>query len=390
VRITSRDGDRVAYAFLNGGSSEITIPKAAEEDLAVLCQLAYNALAAEQRATEKGPFCFRIGLLFYFSADEKNKKRAGDELERASKEGVARAKWYLDRLGERGAGDSEQVAKKLYEEAIDAFEKKKYAEARMKFQRLLADMAATAFVKEKKAGIQSKITECDKNLGGGAAAAGIQSILKGTVLKTYERSGAVEVIYDFSKDDQLQDWTSNAGTWTWDRETQSLRGTAPEDALRGFNWNVPLVGDMSIDLKLTAMADRGIGISVHNDSAGHSYMALFGGFAPATAAALGNPDSKSIALLKINQGGRQPFALFQSANDPKAQRGSALHVRLTRAGKALSLYVEDKKVLSGEDDAFTRGQISLFLQGSEARFDDVLIYGTPDPDWLKTKLPGGK
>ncbi|MEK7470107.1 MAG: serine/threonine-protein kinase [Planctomycetota bacterium] len=388
VRVTSRDADRVGYAFPKGGSSELQISRAAEEDIAVLCQLAFNTLTAEQKAADKGPYYFRIGLLFFFSAEEKNKKRAIDELERASKEGVARAKWYLDRLGERGLGDAELVAKKLFEEATDAFDRKKFPEARQKYQRLLSELAATDWVKARRAAIQQKIAECDAKAGG-SDTTGIQSILKGTVLKTYAR-GAVEVMYDFATSEQLQDWSTNAGTWTWDKDTQSLRGAAPEEATRGFNWNVPLVGDMSIDMKLTALADRGIGITVHNDSAGHSYMALFGGFAPATAQSLGNPDLKSLALTKINLNGNPPFAVFQSAADPKAQRGTPLRVRLTRAVRALSLYIDDKKVLSGEDDAWTRGQISLFLQGSEARFDDILIYGTPDQDWLKTKLPGGK
>ncbi|KAF0242145.1 MAG: serine/threonine protein [Planctomycetota bacterium] len=387
VRITSRDGDRVSYAFLNGGSSEIQIPRAAVEDVAVLCQLAFNTLTAEQKAAERGPFFFRIGLLFFFTSDDKDRKRAGDELEKASKD-VARARWYLDRLGERGLGDAELGAKKLFEEAFELFDKKKYAEARQKFQKLLSDMAATAWVKARRPVIQQKITECDGKLGGGDAT-GIQSVLKGTVIKVYPR-GAVEVKYDFSRDDQLQDWTVKGGNWNWDKDTQSLKGQAAEDVSSGINWNVPLVGDMSIEMDLIPLAERGIGITVHNDSAGHSYMALFGGFAPATAQALGSPDLKSVALTKINLNGRQNFSVFESAADPKAQRNTPLRVRVSRAQRALSLYVAGKKILSGEDDAWTRGQISLFLQGSEARFDEITIYGTPDDDWLKAKLSGGK
>ncbi|MCC6741555.1 MAG: protein kinase [Planctomycetia bacterium] len=388
VRITGRDGDRVTYAFLNGGSSEINIPKAAEEDLAILCQLAYNALPADRKAAEKGPYFFRIGLLFFFTEDEKDRKRAGEELEKAAREGVDRARWYLDRLAEKGLTEGELAAKRLYDDAFGSLEARKYGEARQRFQRLLGEMAGTAWVKDHRATIEAKIRECDQKLGGGDASA-IQTVLKGTVIKVHPR-GQIEVRYDFSKEEQLQDWTTGGGTWSWDKATESLRGVAPEDATRGLNWTVPLVGDLTIDLKMTPAGERGAGISVHNDAAGHSYFAIFGGFAAATAQALGNPDLKSLALAKVNIGGRQPFSVFQSAADPKMVRGQESTVRVTRAGKSLSLYWGGKRVLTGEDDAFTRGQVSLFLQGCEARFDDITIYGTPDEEWVKARLSGGK
>ncbi len=388
VKITGREGDRVIYAFLNGGSSELNIPKAAEEDLAVLCLLAFNALPADQKAAEKGGFYFRIGLLFFFTPDEKDRKRASDELEKASKEGVARAKWYLDKLAEKGLSVGELAAKKLFDDAFTSFEARRYTDAKAKFQRLLNEMGGTAWVKERRATIQQRITDCDQKLGGGDTA-GIQAILKGTVIKVYAR-GAVEVKYDFTKDDQLQDWVVGGGTWTWDKDTQSLRGQAAEDVTRGLNWKVPLVGDMSIEMDLIPLADRGIGVAVHSDAASHYYIALFGGLSPTTTQGLGNPDLKSLALAKLNLGGQPAFSVIQSAADPKLQRNQPMRVRISRAGKSISLYVGGKKVLSGEDDSWTRGQISLFLQGSEARFDEITIYGTPDDSWVKANLPGGK
>ncbi|MCE9584645.1 MAG: serine/threonine protein kinase [Planctomycetes bacterium] len=387
VRITNRDGDRVGYAFLNGGSSELQILKADEADIAVLCQVAYNALPQDQKAAEKGPFEFRIGLLFYFTSDDKDKKRAGEELEKASRDGVVRAKWYLDRMAERGMGDVELAAKKVYDEAFDLFGAKKYAEAKPRFQRLLSDMATTAWVRDHKTTIQQRIAECDAKLGAPDSGA-LAALFKGT-LKPYAR-GAIEVHYDFSTADQLQDFTVAGGTWTWDKDTQSIHGQAGEDVLRGLNWNAPLTGDLSLEMDIVPVAERGIGISVHNDAAGHSYLAIFGGLGTATAQQLGNPDLKSLALTKFSLGGTPPFSVLGSLSDPKAVKGQSMKVRISRAGRGISVYVGGKRLLEGQDDAWTKGQVVLFLQGGEARFDNLTIFGTPDDAWLKAHLPGGK
>ncbi|MBI2921211.1 MAG: serine/threonine protein kinase [Planctomycetes bacterium] len=388
VRITGRDGDRVSYAFLNGGSSELLLTRADEADLATLCRVAYDALPADQKAADRGPYAFRIGLLFFFTPDEKDRKRAAEELEKANRDGVARARHYLDRIAETSMGETEVTAKRLFEEAQEAFNAKRYGEAKQKFQRLLSELGTTAWVKERRDAIQQRIAECDAKLGG-ADTAGIQKVLKGQVVRTYSK-GQVEVKYDFSNADQLQDWTSLEGTWTWDKETQSLRGQAAAAQTRGFAWNVPLTGDLSIEMDVTPLADKNIGIRVHSDLEGRYYMALFGGdFGDEIMQNLGNPDLKNAALVKVQLGARAPFNVLASTAEAKPVRGQPIRARLSRAGRTVVLYVGGKKVLDGQDDAFTSGQISLFLMGSEARFDDITIFGTPDEKWLKEKL-GGK
>ena len=388
IRITGREGDRVLYSFPNGGSGEISIPRADEDDLAALCLIALNALPPDKKTAQRGSSYFQFGLLFYFTPDEKDKKRAAEEFEKAAKEGVQRAKFYLDLLAEKGMGESELAAKKLYDQAFEAFNAKQYAEAKGMFQKLLSDYGATAWVKERRDAITQRIAECDGKMTG-TDTSGLQRVIKGKVVTTYA-SGAVEVKYDFSKADQLEDWTALDGTWVWDKDAQALHGTAPDSASRGMRWAVPFTGDLSIEMDITPLSDRNIGVTIHNNGGGQAYMAVFGGvFTPAIMGTIGNPDLKSAALVKWNLQGQPPFSILNSAADPKAMSGQTMRVRISRAKKTLSLYVGGKKVIEGQDDAFTQGQISLFLMGSEARFDEITIYGTPDDKWLKNKL-GGK
>ncbi|NUN47780.1 MAG: protein kinase [Candidatus Brocadiae bacterium] len=388
VRISSRDGDRVGYSFLTGGSSELQLTRAEEVDIAVLCTVALNALPAEKKASERGAHHFRLGLLFYFTADERDRKRAAEEMDRASKESVERAKWYLERLGELALGETELAAKKIYDEALDAFNAKRYPEAKGKFQRLLSEFAATAWVKDRKDTIQKRLAECDGKVGG-TDNAGLQSILKGQVVRTYPK-GAVEIKYDFSREDQLQDWTVAGGTWRWDKDAQAMSGSATDEVTRGISWNVPMTGDLSVELDITPGVEKNIGMSVCNDGAGRSYMALLGGVLnPQLLGALGNPDFKQIALIKWAGGEQPPFVTLGAATDPKPVRGQTVRVRISRAGKNVSVYLGGKKVLEAQDEDYRKGTLGFFLLGSDAKFDEITIYGTPDDAWVKARL-GGK
>jgi serine/threonine-protein kinase len=391
VKVTKRDGERVSYSFVSGGSSELSFLKAEPDDMATLCQLGFSTLPADRKAAERGAFAFRLGLLFYYTPKEKDKKRAGEELDKADKEGVARAKFYLGKLGDRALSETELAAKKLWEEANDAFGAKRFAEAKAKYKKLLDDMGSTAWVKGLRDTIVKKIAECDGggSSAGGAESSGLQKLLKGTVVRTYSK-GQVEVKYDFAKADQVDDWQNGDGKWTWDKDAQALHGVADETATRGPAWIVPLNGDVSIEMDLTPLADKNIGIGVCNDRTTKGYVALFGGvFTPEIMRALGSPDLKSAALAKLIAGGQPPIVVLKAEDEPKLVRGTPTKVRVSRAEKRIVMYVGGKKVLEGTDDELTWGHVSLLLVASEARFDEITIFGKPDERWLRDKL-GGK
>ncbi len=331
--------------------------------------------------TDDGPGRLKIGLYCFYAG---NFKKAKECFQKAAEKGEVRANVYLERIQAAAISEEDGKACALFAEAQDLIKAQKFAEAHKILSELIAQRADLPFVKEKLEEIKKLIADIEAKMAA-ADAHPLQKLVKGKVKKL--PGDRVEVFYDFSKEDQMSDWepgqSLGGGGGEW-RRGEDRSGLLGENCSRPFYWKTPTVGDVAIEVSVTVIDDRNVGLTICDDKQGRAYLGALGMELPRIDERFMNFSPN--VLMKTNlRRGFDPTALRElgGRTTPRLVRGATLVLKLQKVGKQVAFAAGADVIANTTDTEFTRGFISLWLLNSSAFFNSVKITCTIDPEWLK-------
>ena len=344
----------------------------------------------------------KLGLLEWYSlhsADaEKWLKRAQKEYTDAKNfDRAARAKWFLDRVGElAAASQKEGEVQERFKKGEKAFTAKKWQEARDTLAPLLdpthpAGYASMTWVKDRSPQIRDMIARCDQELAGKQAVAGVFA-----VEPKIGADGKWTLEYDFKDPGAAADWTAY-GTGKWYPTTVGGKSMT----LDGGNalWKGKLAGDFSfeIDFAPPPTGIKNFNVMFHANGLGmprdsRFYLVELGAEVstldgiPQLAQQMRNLGTDRIVRLDATQGWQNIFKALDNKKVVAFGRGRNL-VKLDRVKNQITVSVNNKVILRDQNDEIHSGNLTFGFVQSLAQVGRIKIVGTIDPEWLASQ-PG--
>ncbi|MDQ7779063.1 MAG: serine/threonine-protein kinase, partial [Planctomycetota bacterium] len=360
-----------------GGSNPVfalDLEKMKEEDVLFF--------ASKVLTRDDGISQLKMGLFCFYAA---NVKKAREHLQKAADKGEQRARAYLARIQAAEMGEEEKHAGAMLDEARALFKADKLAEAHKILTELLAKYAALSVVKTNLEEIKKMIAEIEAKVAT-VESSPLQKLLKGKVKKL--AGDRVEVLYDFTADDQLSDWEpgpglggGGGGEWKRDGTKAGLLGS---NCSRAFIWKPPTIGDVTIEASVVMLDDRNVGITVCDDRRGRAYLGAVGLQIPRMGDWGGNNSPNALMKTDVARGlNANALRELGGRTSPKLARNSTYILRIQRVGKQILFSIGNDVIANTSDAEFTRGFVSLWLFNSSAFFNSVKITCTVDPEWLK-------
>jgi serine/threonine-protein kinase len=291
---------------------------------------------------------------------------------------------YVDRFKGMTSAREEEDARKLFQEAGDLyFKKKDTAGGAKKFKECLERYSGTEYMKAKVLPSNRTRIEIAQDMFGGTDGKpkglrpAMRELFAGAEVKDLGR-GRYEVTYSGFKDDK--DITLFAVA---DGQVQLARlpGGLGMQGTGLVHWNVPLKGNVSIDVSFRPVGDGAFGLFLHADGNRSGFLGL---------ADLPVPGQSIDAIFKmpVGDGDKALASLIAGGpgnNSLQLQKNAANLASFSKEGSKLRLTL-NKGELSGESPAFNEGKAGIGVLGTGIVVDRIKIIGEIDAAWLETEL----
>jgi hypothetical protein len=333
-------------------------------------------MARSNMDTSKPADLIKIGVFYLEFGDVQNAKQSFTEAER-------RGGQVPLRYAKAAMGEGKSVAStpaRWYEEGKKAFESSDYETARSRFSNLLGLYRESDVVKQNIDEINNMLAECDKKLS-------ITKSLFSSKQVELEDDGTLNITYDFSSKNQLNDWTTyyfpvigvepKGGAWAIAEDELSGKGCLC------LLWKGQITGDVTVEFDAYCKGNPvNILATICDDGEDNYY--LFGAPYKET-----GPPKFTIRLNRKGQGRN----FISDKESPNLAAGQRYHVKIEKTGKDLSLSVDGAVVASGSDTKLALGRIGFAALAAEVRLDNIVISGKLSKTWLQKEKekfsPGG-
>lgn len=358
---------------------EPLILKLTELDAVDLLRFALVGAQSPMLQMENGCFLLVRGCA---SAAEK-------EFGEAQKGGISIEKKLLDYLAQAKLSERERVAQREIERALSLLEAKKWKETAEKFTSIFSDEAfrQTAYFKQNEKTLRKsyRMSLIELEVSKGAS-----SLLKG---KVKERGDYLTVIYDFTKEEQAEDWEKdtkhNGSAFSVKARRLETRGK--------INLKAQFTGDVSVEAICASSEDRPANIGVLINDTGDRFYLMGLGFQVGTNNRISIEGGRARAqqqvtlpanlILRYGNDLNNATALFGSYL-PKVAGNAAYKVRALHKGGVLEFSADGESVGSvnenNQDDE--KGRIGFFSYDASLWITGVAVTGKIDEKWLRNEI----
>jgi serine/threonine-protein kinase len=314
---------------------------------------------------------------------------AEKEFGEAQKGGISVEKKLLDYLAGAKVSEREMIARGASERAHSLCNAKKWKEATEKFTSIFSDdvIRQTAYFKQNEKSLRKSYRTSLIEL---EVSKGASSVLKG---KVKERGDYLTIIYDFSKEEQGQDWEKD-GKFT--DSAFSVKSGKMETKGK-INLKAQFAGDVSVEAVCASSQDRPVNIGVLiNDTGDHFYLMGLG-FQVGTNRHIGVDAARGRAqqqialpanlILRYGNDLNNAFALF-GGYLPRVSGNAVYKVRALHKGGVLEFSADGESVGSvnenNQDDE--KGRIGFFSYNVTLWITGVAITGKVEEKWLREEI----
>ena len=314
---------------------------------------------------------------------------AEKEFEEAQKGGVSIEKKMLDYISQAKLTERERTAQGAIQRAISLCGAKKWKEAAEKFAGIFSDggIIKTAYFKQNEKSLRKsyRMSLIELEVSKGAS-----SVLKG---KVKERGDYLTIIYDFSKEEQGQDWQKDGKC---SDSAFSVKSGKMETKGK-INLKAQFTGDVSVEAACASSQDRppNIGVLI-NDTGDHFYLMGLG-FQVGTNRQIGIDAARGRAqqqialpaslILRYGNDLNNASALF-GGYLPRVSGNAVYKVRALHKGGVLELSADDESIGSVNEDNQDdeKGRIGFFSYNVTLWITGVAITGKVEEKWLRDEI----
>ncbi|MFH1228297.1 MAG: tetratricopeptide repeat protein [Planctomycetota bacterium] len=282
-----------------------------------------------------------------------------------------------------------QTPEEIYTEAESLFEAQNYEQALQLYNKLMdKKYATTKFVKDNKDDIGTRIKFCEKKLG---VVSDICSLFNGKAVKTKKgKDEWFSVSYDFSKDNQVEDFTPEAGLTMSVKDGKLVFSTKYPYYFDVVLKNVAFANTVSIEFEMKITSDESDEIYVvlfRDSGSGNGYNYMFN--YKSTSMEL---TSNVIYLPSGKRGGGAPLIGSQdclgSFPKPKIESGKSYKVKISLKDGVHQVYVDNALQKEVKNNKLTFGQVALGCSKTVVTFDNLKIEGMLDAESVRKSMVG--
>jgi serine/threonine-protein kinase len=294
---------------------------------------------------------------------------------------------YAEQLKTVVSTAEEQTAEKLYREAWELlFRRKDEPGARARFRECVAKFSHTEYMKNPERNTarngKSRIQEVEEffpeagSKPKGAAPAGrpgLAQVFATTEVRELGRN-RYEVGYSFRDDRETGMFSVGDGF------VNAARQPAGGVLLQGnglWYWNVPLRGNVTLDVALRHQGDGSFGLAVCGNGNRAGYLGVVD-------LNLGSPID-AILRMPLGEGANVLTSVLVQGQQLSVVRNAPAQAQFAREGTKLRFTV-NAKTLEVDNPQFTEGRVGVGLVASQALVDRIKITGDVDPGWLDAEL----
>ncbi len=377
------EGHSLLLSVAQAGS-KLTVPLSPRTALSIN-DVDLVALARKAPAASNDPhFALRAFYLHIFAG------KAGDAKDwylQVSSDARAALDRYADQLKTVVSGVEEQTAEKLYREAWEfLFKKRDEAGARARFRKCAAEYAHTEYMKnpEKNSARNGKsrlqeVEEFFPDAGAkpkGAAPAGRPGLPQVFATADVRDLGKnrFEATYAFKDDREVAMFSVGDGF------VNVLRQPAGGVQLQGnglWYWNVPLKGNVTVDVAFRQAGDGSLGLVVCGTGNRAGYLGVVD-------LNLGSPID-AILRMPLGEGANVLTSVLVQGQQLSILKNAPAQAQFVREGTKLKFTVNGKS-LEVDNPQFTEGRVGVGLVVSQAVVERVRVTGEVDAAWLDAEL----
>jgi serine/threonine-protein kinase len=377
AEIAPRKAGEAPALSVSIGSAKSVIPLAPagkqslpEDDIVALAKRTPSAASDAQ-------FALKAFYLYVFADRLREAKDWLDKL--ASVEARIGTERYIDRFKGMTSGREEEEAKKAFAEAWDLYYKKKDPSGGgKKFKEILERYSGTEYMKTKVPPNNRARLDILQDMFGAADGKpkglrpAIRDLFAGADVKDLGR-GRYEVTYSgFKEDKELGLFTLADGQVNVVRVPGGL-------ALQGngmVHWNVPLKGNVSIEVSFRPMGDGSFGLFLNADGNRSGFLAV------ADLPIPGQPPLDAIFRLPVKEGPQLLQQIVaQGGTGIQLQKGMPQVATFSRDGTKLK-FTLNKGELAGDSPPIADGRAGIAVLNNGIIVDRVKIIGEIDSAWL--------
>ncbi|HVE39418.1 MAG TPA: serine/threonine-protein kinase [Planctomycetota bacterium] len=289
---------------------------------------------------------------------------------------------YVDRFKGMTSAREEDEAKKLFQDAGDLyFRKKDTAGGAKKFKECLERYSGTEYMKAKVLPSNRTRIEIAQDMFGGGDGKpkgmrpAMRELFAGAEVKDLGR-GRYEVTYSGFKDDKELTHFAVA-----DGQVQLARlpGGLGMQGTGLVHWNVPLKGNVSVEVSFRPVGDGAFGLFLHADGNRSGFLAV---------ADLPVPGQSLDAIFRmpIGEGDKALASLVaQGGTGIQLQKNAANTALFSKDGSKLH-FTLNRGELNGDSAAFNEGKAGIAVLNTGIVVDRVKVIGEIDAAWLETEL----
>jgi serine/threonine-protein kinase len=365
---------------LSVGASKVLLPLSPagkqslpEDDIVALARRAPGAAADPS-------FPLKAFYLYVFADRGREAKDWLDKLVSAeSRIGTER---YAERFKGMTSAREEEEARKLFQEAGDLyFKKKDTAGGAKKFKECLERYSGTEYMKAKvQPSNRTRIDIAQDMFGGGdgkpkGLRPSMRELFAGADVKDLGR-GRYEVAYSGFKDDKDTTLFSVS-----DGQVQLARlpGGLGMQGTGMVHWNVPLKGNVAVELSFRPVGDGAFGLFLHANGNRSGFLAVAG-------LPVGGQPIDAIFRMPVGEGDKALASMIaQGGTGIQQQKNTANQAGFSKDGSKLH-FTLNRGELNGESAAYTEGKAGIGVVNNGIVIDRIKFTGEIDSAWLDTEL----
>jgi serine/threonine-protein kinase len=289
---------------------------------------------------------------------------------------------YVDRFKGMTSAREEEEARKLFSDAGDLyFKKKDTAGGAKKFKECLERYSGTDYMQARVPPNNRSRIEIAQDMFGSSDGkprsmrTGMRELFAGADVKDLGR-GRYEVTYLGFKDDRD---LRLFGVADGQVQLARLPGGLGMQGTGMVQWNVPLKGNVSIELSFRPVGDGAFGLTLHADSNRSGFLGV---------ADLPVPGQSLYAIFKlpVGEGDKFPASLIaQGGSGMQQQRNAPNQASFSKEGSKLR-FTMNKGELLGDNTSFNEGKVGIGVVNNGIVVDRVKITGEIDAAWLDSEL----
>ncbi len=358
LNLTIRQGGGTA---VQSASLAPTSPLITEDDIAAL---------AREAAPSDALMPLKLFLLYYHANKMAAAKSWWDKLSTPElRFGTER---YAERLRGIASEADEEAARKLYEQAVEAYVRKK--DPRM-LRECLEKYSHTEYMKARTSVGKTRIELIIERIGGATpkpqGAAGRMRDLFGAADVRELGRNRYDVVYEFKDDRELNLFASHGALGA-----ALAAGGVRLSGNGTWYWRVPLRGNVAMEVSFRMETESPLGLVVHGDGDRAGYVFVVDLDLPG----LGPVDG----ILKMPIRGLDSI-LAHGGRGLEVTRGSSYTARVIREGPGLRLALDGGSI-EGKSAQYDRGNVGLMMAHGSILVQRLRVQGEVDPEWLDAEL----